>query len=311
MKTRPLGDTGITVSEIGIGCGGLNLEELKDAEKSLNWAFDQGITLYDTAVSYANGRSEEVLGQVFERRRDKIVLATKFGNVTRSDGTHYKDFSAPAMRTAFETSLRRLKTDHVDIYQLHNPPMTVLEDDALWRELDRMLETGRIRCYGLSIDHGPSARQFLDKTHGKSIQILVNLFTQRDRPFFDEAEKRRAGIIIKVPMAGGSLSGRFSPDYPPPADERRLRWGEENFKARLSIVEKVRPILQTPGRTMAQGALAWLLSFDAVSAVIPGISSFDKVKEVVGAGGMRLSAEEMRVLDEMDDGFLRKLNLIW
>lgn len=311
MKYRSLGDTGIKVSEIGIGCGGLGVDRLPDAERSLNYAFDQGVTLYDTAVSYAEGRSEELLGKVFEGRRDKIILATKFGTVIRPDGTAYRDYSMPAMRTAFETSLRRLKTDHVDVYQLHNPPMTVLDDQELWQELNRMLDAGKIRCYGLSIDDGPSASRFLDSTRGRSIQILINLFAQKDRPFFDEAVKRRAGVIIKVPMAGGSLTGRFSASYPPPEDGRRRRWGEENFKWRLGLVEKVRPILENDGRTMSQGALAWLLSFNAVSAVIPGISSFDKVKDVIAAAGKRLTPDELRTLDEMDGGLIRNLNLSW
>jgi len=311
MQYRKLGDTGITVSEIGIGCGGLGVERLADAEQSLNWAFDQGVTLYDTAVSYANGLSEELLGRVFSGRRDRIVLATKFGTVIRPDGTSYRDYSVAAMRAAFATSLRRLRTDYVDVYQLHNPPMTVLDDEALWRELDRMQAEGAIRCYGLSIDDGPSACRFLDTTRGRSIQILANLFAQKDRSFFDEAAGRRAGVIVKVPMAGGSLTGRFSPDYPPLTDGRRRRWGEENFRWRLSLIEKVRPILEARGRTMAQGALAWLLAFGGVSAVIPGISSLDKVKEVVGAGGMRLSPDEMRALDELDGGLIRNLQLGW
>jgi aryl-alcohol dehydrogenase-like predicted oxidoreductase len=311
MRYRKLGDSGVTVSEIGIGCGGLGVERLSGAEQSLNWAFDHGVTLYDTAVSYANGKSEELLGRVFAGRREKIVLATKFGTVIQPDGTARKDFSAAGMRAAFEISLRRLGTDHVDIYQLHNPPMTVLDDDELWRELDRLLDAGKLRCYGLSIDDGASACRFLDATRGRSIQILINLFAQKDRPFFDEAARRRAGVIIKVPMAGGALTGRFSPDYPPPTDSRRRRWGEENFRQRLELVEKVRPVLEQPGRTMTQGALAWLLSFDAVSAVIPGISSLEKVQEVVGAGGQRLSADEMRALDEMDGGLIRDLRLSW
>jgi aryl-alcohol dehydrogenase-like predicted oxidoreductase len=311
MNYRKLGDTAITVSEIGIGCGGLGVERPADAERTLLWAFDQGVTLYDTAISYVNGESEEALGRVFAGRREKIVLATKFGTIIQPDGKARKDFSAAAMRTAFETSLRHLRTDYVDVYQLHNPPLTVLDDAELWRALDRMLDEGKIRCYGLSIDDGRSACRFLDQTRGKSIQILINLFAQKDRPFFEDAARRNAGVIIKVPMAGGALTGRFAPDFPPPEDGRRRRWGEEDFKRRLALVEKVRPLLENSGRTMAQGALAWLLSFDAVSAVIPGISSFDKVREVVGAGGKRLSADELRLLDEMDDGLIRKLQLSW
>jgi aryl-alcohol dehydrogenase-like predicted oxidoreductase len=118
-------------------------------------------------------------------------------------------------------------------------------------------------------------------------------------------------VIVKVPLAGGALAGRFTPDYPTSADSRRRRWGEEDFRRRLALVERVRPILEQPGRTMAQGALAWLLSFDAVSAVIPGISSPEKVKENIGAGGMRLTAQELRLLDELNGGEIRQCDLKW
>ena len=142
--------------------------------------------------------------------------------------------------------------------------------------------------------------------------MFFNLFHQGARePFLDEAKARGAGVIVKVPLAGGALSGRFSQDYPPPEDGRRRRWGEENFAERLALVEKVRPILESGGRTMAQGALAWLLSFDAVSVVIPGVSSLDKVKDNVGAGGMRLSADELRALDELDNGALPAMRQRW
>jgi len=311
MHYRPLGDTGITVSEIGLGCGGLSLEHLPDAERSLLWAVDQGVTLFDTAVSYQDGRSEELLGRVLSGRRDRVVLATKFGTVIRPDGSAYKDVSVEGMHRALETSLRRLHTDYVDVYQLHNPPLSVLDDEALWRELDRLQGAGVIRCYGLSIDDGDAACRFLDVTRGRSIQILVNLFSQKDRSFLDEAARRRAGVIVKVPLAGGALSGAFSCDYPPRDDERRQRWGEEAFARRLALAEQVRPILQAHGRTMTQGALAWLLSLPGVSCVIPGIASLGKVREVVGAGGRCLDSGEMQALDAIDGGALRRLHLGW
>jgi len=313
MNYRQLGSTGIEVSEVGMGCGGLGAGRLKEREHVLEWAFDRGVTFFDTADMYAGGESERTLGRVFEKKRDRVVLATKFGTVIDPDGKgSHKDVSLGHMREALEGSLGRLRTDYVDVYQLHNPPMSVVEDGALFEALDALVKEGKIRCYGLSIDNGKDACRFLDATRGKTIQMFFNLFHQGARePFLDEAKARGAGVIVKVPLAGGALSGRFSEDYPPPEDSRRRRWGEENFAERLRLVEKVRPILESSGRSMAQGALAWLLSFDAVSVVIPGVSSLDKVKDNVGAAGMRLSADELRALDELDDGALPSMRQRW
>jgi aryl-alcohol dehydrogenase-like predicted oxidoreductase len=174
------------------------------------------------------------------------------------------------------------------------------------------VDEGKIRCYGTSIDNGPDATRFLDETGSKAIQMILSLFKQGARePFLQDAKARAAGVIVKVPLAGGTLSGRFSAEYPPPDDGRRKRWGEDDFTHRLDLVEKVRPILEKPGRTMAQGALAWLLSLDGVSVLIPGVTSLDKVKENIGAGGMRLTEQEMQALDDLGGGEIRNCDLRW
>jgi aryl-alcohol dehydrogenase-like predicted oxidoreductase len=311
MRYRQFGNTGITVSEIGVGCGGLGAGRKVGLELALEYALDHGVTFFDTAVSYAEGASEQVLGRVLAGRREKVIIATKFGTVIPPSGDAYKDFSVGNLRASLPVSLQRLGTDYVDVYQLHNPPPAVLDDRRLFDELDALVGRGTIRAYGLSIDDCAAACRFLDATRGRAIQININLFKQKERPFFAEAARRSAGVIIKVPLAGGTLSGRFTRNYPPPGEERRARWGEADFARRIELVEKVRPVLEKPGRTMSQGALAWLLSFDAVSTVIPGISSLEKMQDAVGAAGMRLTAEELKTLDEMDGGAIRGLNLSW
>ncbi|MCK5850785.1 MAG: aldo/keto reductase [Kiritimatiellae bacterium] len=312
MQYRELGNTGIMVSEVGVGCGGLGGPLRQGLDKALEYAVDQGVTLFDTADSYAEGQSETVLGRVLEKKRDKLIYATKFASVIHNDGTSGKDVSTKHMREAIESSLQRLRTDYIDIYQLHNPPMSFLNDAELITALDSLVDEGKIRCYGLSIDNTNDALNFLDQTKGKSIQMFLNLFSQSNRsPFLEETIKRKAGVIIKVPMAGGTLTGRFSKDYPQENDSRRRRWGEDDFQNRLELIEKVRPILETPTRTMAQGALAWLLTLDGVSAVIPGISSLDKIKDTIGAAEMRLTPEEMAELDNMENGLIKNVNLKW
>ncbi len=313
METRGFGDTGIQVSEIGLGCGGLGAGRMKDLEHVLEYAFDHGVTFYDTADMYAGGASEETLGKVFEKKRNDIVLCTKFGTVINPDGkSSHKNVSLGHMREALEGSFKRLRTDHFDVYLFHNPPISVLEDRALFDALDALVDEGKIRCYGTSIDNGGDATRFLDETGSKGIQMILSLFQQGARePFLQDAKDRGAGVIIKVPLAGGTLTGRFTMEYPGPDDGRRKRWGENDYKSRLDLVEKVRPILEKPGRTMAQGALAWLLSLEGVTVLIPGISSIEKVKENIGAGGMRLTPDEMQALDELGGGEVRNADLRW
>lgn len=312
MHTRPLGNTGLTVGEIGLGCGDLGKPGKDELDHVLGYAFDHGVNFYDTAEMYAGGESEATLGRFFEGRRDQIVLATKLSVVRTPDRRHDPAATLKHLPEAVDSSLRRLRTDWIDVYQLHNPPMSVLEDDALFEALDRLVEQGKLRCYGVSIDDGGDALRFLDRTGSRVVQMILNLFHQAARePFLPEARRRGAGVVVKVPMAGGSLTGAFSPHYPPPDEERRQRWGEAGFQHRLELVEAVRPILESHGRTMAQGALAWLLTFDPVSVVIPGISSLEKVQQCIEAGGMRLTPEEMQQLDELRDGELRRANLPW
>ena len=307
MQYRQFGDTGIRVSEIGVGCGQLAGGPKGDLEPALLRAVDLGINLFDTADSY--GQSEETLGRVLgERPRDRLVLATKFGTVIEPDGRgSHQDHSVGHMIEALEGSLRRLRTDYIDIYQVHTPRPPCLEDEDLWATMDRLVKEGKIRCYGMSLDGTDVAMKFLNNTRGKGIQMTFNLLHQeaRDR-VLEEIEKRGVGMIVKVPLAGGSLSDRFSPDWPGPEDGRRKRWGEENFRRRLDLLDQARPILRANGRSTAQGALAWLLNVSPNTVPIPGISSLERLEETAAAAGMRLTAAEMKALDEIEDGALRQ-----
>jgi aryl-alcohol dehydrogenase-like predicted oxidoreductase len=313
MEYRQLGQTGITVSEIGIGCGGVGEGRLtpEGVEPALEWAFDHGVTFFDTAEGYGCGESERLLGRLFSGRRGEVVLASKFGGVQGPVGNWRKDFSPGRFEEALEASLQRLGTDYIDVYQLHTPKEADLFRPELVERLDRAVEAGKIRCYGLSNDDGEQAARFVAASRSQVIQLTYNLFSQKDRAGFVEKDVPRLGVglICKIPLSGGLLAGKFSPDYPPPDDERRQRWGEESFRGRLQLAEKVRPVLEKPGRSMAQGALAWLLSHDQVSTVIPGVSGIDKVRDNVGAAGMRLSTEEMAELDALPE--LEGIHLGW
>lgn len=307
MNYRQFGRTGIRVSEIGVGCGGLGGERKMGLEPVLERAVEMGINFFDTCDTYAETRSEQTLGRVLSRfPRDRIVLCTKFGGVIDSAGDWHRDISVPHLHDAFEASCRRLKTDYLDIYLVHTPPRDICSpaNDELFAALQRMVEQGKIRAYGLSLEHGDFAIEFVNAhaaAGGLAIQIAFNLLTQSPRNgFLDVAEKLGVGVICKSPMANGSLAGSLVVDGPPPADDSRLaNWGPERYAATAEKVRAVRPVLSRGGRTVAQGALAWLLSFPPVSTVIPGISSMARLEETAGADGMRISADELAELDSL------------
>jgi len=312
VHRRAFGRTGIEVSEVGVGCGALGGPGKTGLEAALRRAVDLGIDLFDTADTYTDGCSETTLGRVFASvPRHRLVLATKFGTVRGFFGGHRKDFSVKHMRRMFEQSLRRLRTDYIDIYQLHNPPQSLLGREELWRELDRMLEVGKIRCYGLSCERPDLARDFLRSTRGLGLQMILNLLNQGSREVLADLGAYGAGMLVKVPLAGGALTDRFGPHWPPIDDQRRQRWGEPEFAERLRWTQALRPILTSGGRTMSQGALAWLLTISTDVIPIPGITSLEALEETAAAAGSRLSPEQMRAIDELGDGALRGMRCRW
>lgn len=310
FRTFKFATSEIRVSEIGVGCGQLAPGASPDQAAAVHRAVELGVNLFDTADSY--GQSEEALGELLDGvGRDRLVLATKFGTVRTPDGRHYQDHTAPHMAGRLEQSLRRLRTDYIDIYQVHTPKWPCIEDDELWAALDRLVEQGKIRGYGLSVDDREMAQAFLARTAGRTLQTKLNLLNQEMRPLLADWEARGIGVLVKVPMAGGSLTDRLSPDWPPPDDDRRQRWGEENFARRLRIVQAAREVLTADGRTTAQGALAWLLTLSPILVPIPGVSSAARLEETVGAAGRRLTPDQMQQLDGLEEGLLPTLTFGW
>lgn len=298
MKYRQFGNTGIMVSEIGVGCGGLGGDRKQGLGPAILRALDLGVNFFDTCDTYAEGRSEETLGRVFrDVPRDRIVICTKFGGVIDENGWH-RDVSVEHLREAFAASCRRLGTDYLDIYMVHTPPKSILTHSDLIAELDKMLASGKIRCYGLSIDNPVPAEEFVLSTGARAIEICFNLFSQAPRKrFLDVARTTGVGVIAKIPIDKGTLSASFDADRRPSDDPHRRRLGDADYLRRLDLCRQVHPILGAGGRTITQGALAWLLSFPELSTAIPGITSLPRIEETAAAGGMRLSDEELKRLD--------------
>jgi aryl-alcohol dehydrogenase-like predicted oxidoreductase len=251
---------------------------------------DLGINFFDTAANYGAGHSEVLLGRAFKGKRDQVVIATKFGHIVNEEKKTV--YSAPDLiiqnvRSDVENSLRRLQTDTIDIYQLHEggfDPDLALELQLL---LEELVSAGKIRWYGWSTDRAESARKFADSstsTHCTSIQFRLNAI-------FDNAAMRQvcaefnlAGIN-KDPLNKGFLTGKFNVSTTFPDNDVRsgTDFSDPEIVKRLKIVDEIRDILTSNGRTMAQGALAYIWALDERMVPIPGFKSVQQVKDNAGA----------------------------
>jgi aryl-alcohol dehydrogenase-like predicted oxidoreductase len=312
MQYRDLGATGLRVSEIGLGCGPLGHDPETDYAPLLERALELGINFFDTADFYARSRSEEWLGKALSSRRDQVILATKFGTVRKESGELGKDWSVANMRRALDGSLSRLRTDHIDLYQLHSPPPSVLDSDELLAALQELKEGGKIRFYGISLDDGRFGIDAIRRWSVDAIQIMFNLFHQEPADtFFPAAAEAGVGVIVKVPLDSGMLGGELGAGSAQKYDDPRERWGEGLTARRQQLMDELRFLTEGTGRTVAQAALQFVLSFDAVSAAIPGTVSVEHLEEDAAASGSRLSAEEIARLRDLLDGGFGALNLGW
>ncbi|MGB8519427.1 MAG: aldo/keto reductase [Candidatus Tumulicola sp.] len=303
MKHRTYPNTDVTVSEVGFGLwttstGWWGEKSDDDAVALLREAFDLGITLFDAADTYGNGRSEEQLAKAFGANRDRVVYATKFGydfytprNVEGRRGQVElpHDFSPAFVRRALEESLRRLQTDYVDIYQMHNARMAQIDDDPLWKLLETLKREGKIRMYGVAL--GPAIGWLYEgvdairKRNVASLQIIWNALER-----YPGDEQIRAayesgadtGYMIRVPHSSGMLEGHYTEETVfPEGDHRRHRprsWLVNGVKK----VEQLR-FLERPDRTLGQAAIAWLLREPRVMSVLPNIYDREQLVEFAGA----------------------------
>lgn len=283
MHQRTFGRLGRSVSEIGFGAwaigGSWGEVSDRDAEAALEAALDAGVTFLDTADVYGDGRSERLIARVLKARgRPEVMVATKAG---RKISPHVSaGYTPEALRGFVEDSLRRLETDALDLVQLHCPPVEVYYRPELFEELDRLVTAGKLKAYGVSVEKVEEAIKALEYPIA-SVQIIFNMFRLRPAElFFGLAKAKGVGIIARVPLASGLLTGKLSASSTFAADDHRQfnRHGEafdvgETFSGvpydvGLAAVEEVRAVIGNV--PMAQFALRWILAFDAVTVVIPG-----------------------------------------
>jgi aryl-alcohol dehydrogenase-like predicted oxidoreductase len=297
MKMRELGNTGLTVSEISFGgwqIGNDDSWEGMDRAAALRLvraALEAGITLFDTAPNYGGGESQSILGEALEGRRGDIVLVSKFGHPTEGP----KDFSAGRFEADLGESLERLRTDFLDVLLLHNPPGEMFEGtDPLWEALEKARNDGRIRHYGASIDFAREAEACLRNTGSEVLEVFFNILHQDVRGAFPLIREKGAGVIVKIPLDSGWLSGRY--DKGSRFDGIRSRWSDEDIARRAGLVSRL-GWLTEDGSELPQKAIAYLLSYEEVSCVIPGIRTVEHLESNIAASGSSLEREHRKRLE--------------
>ena len=301
MKYRTYRNTDLTVSEVGFGLWTVstgwwgNFSEA-EAIALMQKAFDCGVTLFDAADTYGNGLSEELIAKAFPDQRDQIVIATKVGydfvhhgNERRGQREIPQDFSPEAIRRATDAALGRLNTDRIDLLQLHNIRMEQVDDDQVWKTLEDLKQSGKIRYYGIAL--GPAIGWLYEGVRSvkernlTSVQHIYNILEQYPGKEIQETaseEGKDTMFLIRVPHSSGMLEGHYTPDTQfPPNDHRNHRprsWLLNGVKK----VEQLR-FLEEPGRTLGQAALQWLLRDPRIASTLPNIYDEKQLVEFASA----------------------------
>jgi len=322
MKYRSLGRTGWRLSEISFGAwaiggawGGVDDDE---SMATLHAALDGGVNFFDTADVYGDGRSERLLAKLKKERKEPFYIATKAGRrlpVQTTEGYSRKNLTAFVNR-----SLKNLKTETIDLLQLHCPPTEVYYRPEVFGILDDLVKAGKLRHYGVSVEKVEEALKAIEFPNVQSVQIIFNIFRQRPAElFFAEAQRRKVGILARVPLASGLLSGKMSPDSKFAEDDHRNfnRHGEAfdrgetfsgvDFQTGLNAVAQLKKLVPSDA-SLAQFALRWILEFPAVTCAIPGAKRPAQVTDNIAASELPpLSQSSLKRIGKLYDGLIKPL----
>jgi aryl-alcohol dehydrogenase-like predicted oxidoreductase len=299
ITTRPLGATGIDVSEIGLGAWQLGAHREwngpgeRESLEIIDEALRLGCTFIDTASPYADGRSEEYIGRALEGRREQAVICTKFGFWAPG---YQEDHSADRIEESVELSLRRLRTDYIDVLLFHGPPQDFGGTARHWEILRRLVHSGVIRAYGVSVGSGSSAqiRDVIETTGSQVIEVHFNAIRQEPRAAFAQAAEAGVGLIANVPLQSGWLSGKYNAGSRF-SDDVRGGQSPERREQMAALVGQVRDILPA-GVSLPHGALQYVLAHPQISTVIPGAKSVAQLRDNVAAAHATLPAETVQAL---------------
>jgi aryl-alcohol dehydrogenase-like predicted oxidoreductase len=314
MEYRKLGRTNWNVSAISFGAWAIGSAwgsvNDKDSLAALHKALDTGINFFDTADVYGDGRSERLLAQLRHERTEQFYIATKAGR--RLDPHTSAGYNKKNLTAFIERSLKNLNTDAIDLLQLHCPHTGVYYMPEVFGILDDLVQIGKLRFYGVSVEKVEEALKAIEFPDVQTVQIIYNIFRQRSSElFFIEAVKRKVGILARLPLSSGMLTGKMSKRFNFEKDDHRLfnRHGEAfdrgetfsgvDYELGLDVVEQIRPLVPA-GITMTQFALKWILMNPAVTCAIPGAKNPKQVEENTKAAGLpSLSDSTMKTIKEL------------
>lgn len=313
MKYNKYTKNSILVSEIGLGAwqlgqnsGWKSMSE-SEAIQLVEKTFDFGINFFDTAPNYGHGSGEERLGKALKGKdRSQIVINTKFGHTH----TGTLNFSSDYIRESLEGSLKRLQVDYVDSLIIHNPPSEYLDGhkNDHYEVLERLIEEGKIKAYGASIDTYNDMKLLMDTTNSEVIEAFFNILHQDAARAFDMAKAKEVGIIVKIPLDSGWLSGKYNAQST--FNDIRGRWSQKDIETRATLVEKVKHLVGTD-KNLAQTAIAFCLAYDAVSTVIPGNVNIEQLTGNVQSTNIAISKELKEQLENLYQTEIKTLNLPW
>ena len=322
MQYRPLGNTGFNISSISFGAwaiGGAwgSVDDSKSLA-ALNRSIDLGVNFIDTADVYGDGRSEELIAKLKSSRREKIIVATKAGR--RLDPHIASGYNPKNIEGFVDRSLKKLSTDSIDLLQLHCPPTEVYYNPDLFDFMDKMKSSGKIKHYGVSVEKVEEALKAIEFPGVETVQIIFNIFRQRPSELlFSEAKRRNIGILARVPLASGMLTGKMTRStFFADDDHRKFNRNGESFdrgetfsgvdyEVGLEAVDELKKLCPE-GFSLTQFALRWILMFDAVSCAIPGAKRASQAEANVAAADLpQLSDEVMTGVRKIYDEKIRPL----
>ena len=315
MRTRHFGTTGLACSEIAFGTWALGSDwwgQTDDPARLIGRALELGVTFFDTGDAYGQGLNEEIVGKALAGAdRDSIQISTKFGYELDSErrrhaeGERPQNWSPQHTRLSLEASLRRLGTDHVDLYQLHNPRMDGVEADDLFATLEDLRAEGKVRHYGVALgpaigwrDEGVRAMR---EHRPSSLQTVYNLLEQQPgSDFLEVAAETGAGIMARVPTSSGLLEDKYTPETTFSGNDHRRHRKREWLIEGLQKVERLRFLVIEGERTMTQAALKFVLAQPGMACVVPTVTSLAELEEFAGTTqAPDLTAEELAQVQEL------------
>lgn len=323
MKYRKLGKTGIKVSEISLGTwqvGGKWGSGFNDAlaERIINEAMDAGVNFIDTADVYEAGASEAAVGRVVKSRSEEVFVATKCG---RQINPHVNEgYTVEVLRKYVEDSLKNTGLECLDLIQLHCPPTEVYYRPEIFELFDRLRDEGKIKNLGVSVEKVEEGLKAIEYTNVNTVQIIFNMFRQRPSElFFEQVQKKDIGVIVRVPLASGLLTGKFSSDTTFDKDDHRFfnrdgaafdkgeTFSGIPFEIGLQAVEALKKVF--PGtENLAPIALRWILDFPEVSCIIPGASKVEHLKSNIKAAELHSLTEKEKVaVNDIYEKYIKKL----